>query len=168
MAYAGQRWIGRGAGVPGLLREQPFLHSTLLARWAVLALLCFLHAAYCRMGFFTRCSHRYMYIRMDRPHSTCGILVLVPPRLVEQKRPVGVEDILRATEFQKQHAEKLLDHIGGTAWHQVLGFVWYNWETKTVEPFLEDAHADKGEVNEFLSPTYLLVATAPPSVPADE
>lgn len=126
MAFAGWRWIGSGAGVPELVREQAFFHNTVLAECAVLAVLCLLHAAFYGMGFFTRSRPRYMYTRMGPSHGTCDTLYLLAPRLVELIRTVGVEDILRGTESQAQHAEKILNRIGGTARYLEPRFVRYN------------------------------------------
>lgn len=118
LVYAGRRWIGSGAGVPGLVRERSFLYNTAFCERTVLAVLCFLYAAYYGMDFLTRRRHRYMYTSMGCPHGTGGILFPLSLRLLELIRTVGVEDTLRWTELQAQHAEKLLNHIGGIAWHR--------------------------------------------------
>lgn len=89
------------------------------------------------MHFFIKCRDKRLYSRQARPLGTEGILFYLPCRLVDPIRTVGVDDILQGTEFPVAQSSALLSSIGVVDLSRTPGFVWYNWDADTVEPFPE-------------------------------
>lgn len=100
IAYVATHWLplGRAESVE-TERTRVFVHEIVLSEWAVLAFLCFLHAAFDGMPFFTKCPDSRLLARRVESVRERGVLFRLSSGLVDLIRSVGVAEILEGTEF---------------------------------------------------------------------
>ena len=129
LAYSA-RWmppglLGRGATPQTRRLIDAILHS----EWAVLALLCFLHAARDGLLFFTKCPDPRLASRIANEPGVRGTLIRFSLTLLGLIRLAGVAAILEGTSFDLVGAEALLDFSERLDWSlpERGEFVWYSW-----------------------------------------
>ena len=105
------------------------IDAILLSEWAVLALLCFLHATRDGLPFFTRCPDPRLATRNGNEPSERGALFRLPAGLLQLIRSVGVAAILEGTSFDPVGAEAILNFSERLDWSlpERGDFVWYSW-----------------------------------------
>ena len=85
------------------------IKAILLSEWAVVLLLCFLHAARDGLPFFTRCLNPRLASRNGNEPGERGSLFWLFPGLLQLIRTVGLGAILEGTTFDPAGAEAILD-----------------------------------------------------------
>ena len=88
----------------------------------------FLHAA--RYGIQMNAKNRDWRLFQDRGiASPVGRLLPLPTGLISYVRELGVQNIVRGTEFDPRETETLLRYAAETDWTKTPGFLWYDYET---------------------------------------
>ena len=105
------------------------IDAILLSEWAVLAFLCFLHAARDGLPFFTRCPDPHLAGQNGNELGERDSLVRLSPGLLQLIRTVGVAAILEGTTFDPASVEAILDFSERLDWSlpECVDFVWFSW-----------------------------------------
>ena len=124
LAYVAAQWMPVGSfGREAVPETRPLIDAILLSGWAVLGLLCFLHAARDGLPFFTRCPDPRLASRNGNEPGERGSLFRLSPGLLQRIRTVGVAAILEGTTFDPAGAEAILDFSERLDWLSCTGVV---------------------------------------------
>ena len=117
LAYGAARWMPVGPfGREAAPETHRLIDAVLLSEWAVLALLCFLHAARDGLPFFTRCPDPRLTSRNGNESDERGSLFRLSLGLLQLIRTVGVAAILEDTTFDPAGVEAILDFSERLDW----------------------------------------------------
>lgn len=109
-------------------RLRAWLWQIVAVEWAVSSVMAFLHAA--RYGIQMNAKNRDWRLFQDRGiASPVGRLLPLPTGLISYVRELGVQNIVRGTEFDPRETETLLRYAAETDWTKTPGFLWYDYET---------------------------------------
>lgn len=113
--------------------------------WAVSVLMAFLVAARDGVPINSKCKDWRLYQDVDIP-SPLGRLFPLPATLVAYVRTLGLQNILRGTDFRVGEVEVLLSYVAETDWGETPGFLWYDYTTGTFAAMpLHPAGRDNGK-----------------------
>lgn len=97
------------------------------AKWALFALIAFLHAVICGVLLFSRDRDARFYEVDDQP--VPGRLLPLSTELVELVHNMGMQNIRRSSRIHHVHAERALLQSLETNWSWTPGFLWYDFDT---------------------------------------
>ena len=99
-----------------------WLWQIVAVEWAVSSVMAFLHAA--RYGIQVNAKNRDWRLLQDRGiASPVGRLLPLPTGLISYVRELGVQNIVRGTEFDPPETETLLRYAAETDWRKTPGFL---------------------------------------------